>query len=251
MKPYLALFMGLLAKGAKPLIVALAALSLFASQNAQSQVIYFDDGSSYELAESETVYVSSPELFRMDADADVVSFTRAVPVVASAEASKAVAKAAEVATVDDCSQTDFDLEPCQDPSPANTCVFDYNPTLPGIQCLPEGVTRNSDGSIDLGGPTPQASFYASYEFVQDDSATLADVTAMSPYQPGNYSHAISVLNGRLAVRSVTYKGISSYEMKFVTSEYMNRVVALGDAVESLYNLGFTKSQIHNAYVEGK
>jgi len=226
-------------------------LCLFAAADATAQVIYFDDGSSYELDQGEAVYVSKGDVYIKQEDGNSVSFTSQVPVVATNEAAEAVVMAAEPTVSDDCSGSDFDLEPCQDPTPVPTCLFDYNPTLPGIQCLPDGVTRNPDGSIDLGGPTPQASFYASYEFEQDNSATLADLTAMAPYQPGNYTHAINVLNGRLAVRTVTYKGISSYEYKWVTSEYMDRVVALGDLVESLHNLGFTKTQIHNAYVEGK
>jgi hypothetical protein len=229
----------------------LGLMAMFASQSANSQVIYFNDGSSYELAEGESVFVSGGEVYSKVEDEGTVSFTSQVPVVATTEAAEAVVKAAEVDTLDECSQSDFDLEPCQDPATVPTCVFDYNPTLPGIQCLPEGVTRNTDGSIDLGGPTPQKAFYDAYEFVQDNGATLADLTTMAAYQPGNYSHAISVLNARIAVRSVTYLGISSYEYKWVTSEYMDRVVALGDLVESLYNLGFTKTQIHNAYVEGK
>jgi hypothetical protein len=74
---------------------------------------------------------------------------------------------------------------------------------------------------------------------------------MARFQPGNYTHAVSILNSRLAARADGDQGISDYERKFMTSNFMDRVVKLGDLVESLYNLGFSKQEIHSAYVEGK
>ena len=229
-------------------ITYLFALILIAAANATAQTIYFDDGTSYELADGESVYVSDSELYGMDASDGVVVFTGQKPVVG--EYGYKVAETA-VAEEEDCSPNDFDLNPCNDPKPVPTCLFDYNPSQPGKQCAPDGVTANADGSINLGGPTPQADLYNAYTFVQDDTATLADVTSLARFQPGNYTHAVNVLNSRLDARADGDQGISDYERKFMTSRFMDRVVTLGDLVESLYNLGFTKSQIHSAYVEGK
>jgi hypothetical protein len=232
-------------------IAYLIALILITAANATAQTIYFEDGTSYELAVGESVYVSGSELYGMDTSDGVVVFTQQGPVVG--DYGDEVAKLTTLVTVadEDCSPNDFDLNPCSNPAPVDNCIFDYNPSQPGKQCLPDGVTVNADGSINLGGPTPQAELYNAYEFVQDDTATLADVTSMARFQPGNYTHAVNVLNSRLDARADGDQGISDYERKFMTSNFMNRVVKLGDLVESLYNLGFTKSQIHSAYVEGK
>jgi len=231
----------------------LFALALIATCPALAQTIYFEDGTSYELADGESVYVSDSGLYGMDGDADVVVFTGQKPVVGEYGYKVAETVVAEAVEGDEapCSNNDFDLNPCNNPTPVDDCIFDYNPSEPGKQCLPDGVTVNADGSINLGGPTPQADLYNAYEFVQDDTATLADVTAMARFQPGNYTHAINVLNSRLAARADGDQGISDYERKFMTSNFMNRVVTLGDLVESLYNLGFSKQEIHSAYVEGK
>ena len=225
----------------------LFAFLLIAAANAAAQTIYFDDGTSYELADGESVYVSGSELYGMDASDGVVVFTGQKPVVGEYGY-----KVAETVVADeDCSPNDFDLNPCNNPTPVDTCIFDYNPSQPGKQCAPDGVTANADGSINLGGPTEQATLYNAYEFVQDDTATLADLTNMARFQPGNFTHAINVLNSRLAARAMGDQGISAYERKFMTSNFMDRVVKLGDLVESLYNLGFSKQEIHSAYVEGK
>ena len=236
-------------------ITYLIALILITAANATAQTIYFEDGTSYELAEGESVYVSGSELYGMDTSDGVVVFTQQGPVVGEYgyKVEDTVVAETEVVVADDeeCSPNDFDLNPCSNPTPVDNCIFDYNPSEPGKQCLPDGVTVNADGSINLGGPTPQAELYNAYVFVQDDTATLADLTNMARFQPGNYTHAVNVLNSRLAARAGGDQGISDYERKFMTSNFMNRVVKLGDLVESLYNLGFTKSQIHSAYVEGK
>jgi hypothetical protein len=234
----------------KSITYLLTAFLLITAANATAQTIYFEDGTSYELAVGESVYVSGSELYGMDTSDGVVVFTQQGPVVGE-YGYKVAETVVVVADDEDCSPNDFDLNPCSDPKPVPTCVFDYNPSEPGKQCLPDGVTVNADGSINLGGPTPQAELYNAYEFVQDDTATLADVTSMARFQPGNYTHAVNVLNSRLDARADGDQGVSDYERKFMTSNFMNRVVKLGDLVESLYNLGFTKSQIHSAYVEGK
>ena len=235
----------------KSITYLLTAFLLITAANAASQTIYFEDGTSYELAEGESVYVSGSELYGMDTSDGVVVFTQQGPVVG--DYGDEVAKLTTLVTVADeeCSPNDFDLNPCSNPTPVDNCIFDYNPSEPGKQCLPDGVTVNADGSINLGGPTEQATLYNAYVFVQDDTATLADVTSMARFQPGNYTHAVNVLNSRLAARAVGDQGISDYERRFMTSNFMDRVVKLGDLVESLYNLGFSKQEIHSAYVEGK
>lgn len=233
-------------------ITYLFAFLLIAAADAAAQTVYFEDGTSYELADGESVYVSGSELYGMDASDGVVVFTGQKPVVG--EYGYKVAETVVEDTVveeEDCSNNDFDLNPCNNPTPVDNCIFDYNPSAPGKQCLPDGVTVNVDGSINLGGPTPQADIYNAYEFVQDDTATLEELTNMARFQPGNYTHAVNVLNSRLAARADGDQGVSDYERKFMTSNFMSRVVTLGDLVESLYNLGFTKPQIHSAYVEGK
>ena len=221
-------------------ITYLLALILIAAANATAQTIYFEDGTSYELAEGESVYVSGSELYGMDASDGVVVFTGQKPVVG--EYGYKVADTVVAETV---------VAETVVPTPVPGCLFDYNPSQPGRQCAPDGVTANADGSINLGGPTPQAELYNAYTFVQDDTATLDDVREAARFQPGNYTHAVSVLNSRLDTRADGDQGISDYERKWMTSRFMDRVVTLGDLVESLYNLGFTKSQIHSAYVEGK
>ena len=238
----------------KSITYLLTAFLLITAANAASQTIYFEDGTSYELAEGESVYVSGSELYGMDSSDDVVVFTGQKPVVGEYGYKVAETEVAETEVVvadEECSPNDFDLNPCSNPTPVDNCIFDYNPSEPGKQCLPDGVTVNADGSINLGGPTEQATLYNAYVFVQDDTATLADVTSMARFQPGNYTHAVNVLNSRLAARAVGDQGISDYERRFMTSNFMDRVVKLGDLVESLYNLGFSKQEIHSAYVEGK
>ena len=231
----------------KSITYLLTAFLLITAANAASQTIYFEDGTSYELADGESVYVSGSELYGMDTSDGVVVFTQQGPVVG--DYGDEVAKAA--VADEECSPNDFDLNPCSNPTPVDNCIFDYNPSEPGKQCLPDGVTVNADGSINLGGSTEQATLYNAYTFVRDDTATLADLTSMARFQPGNYTHAVNVLNSRLAARAVGDQGISDYERRFMTSNFMDRVVKLGDLVESLYNLGFSKQEIHSAYVEGK
>ena len=53
----------------------LFAFLLIAAADAAAQTIYFEDGTSYELADGESVYVSDSELYGMDSSDDVVVFT--------------------------------------------------------------------------------------------------------------------------------------------------------------------------------
>ena len=131
-------------------------------------------------------------------------------------------------------------------------MIDYDPSTPGIQSTPPGMTVGSDGSVNLLGNDPYKEA-RNRRFTYREGLTEKDlVDFIQKGIGGNYSHAGNILNDMLDAWDKGNEGsYGHYTGRLMTSNMFDEATQLADIMGSLYKDGYSREQIGQLIGQGK